>query len=152
MAKYRIEGKPPGAYIATHGFFPNGEEVELPKETPPGRNWVPLDDEAVECKRKLKAQLEARLKAPPQPADPLADVVTEIPSQEPDRSLVKHLDEEDGRTLADLAGKPNARIEAGAREVDAEERRIIDAALGTGGRKLSEPDGSPKKRAADKPI
>lgn len=148
MARYLNKGKPPGAYVNGYPFFPQGEIAEFAADVPPSRHWIPLDDEAVQCMKKLKAQLEAQAKTKPSaPRGPtLDDIVTEIPSDEPDRSLVEP--ESDEKTLGQLATKDESRISRGP--VD-EGGKTENDAFATGGRKLTENE-KPKGRAADKVV
>jgi hypothetical protein len=155
VAKYQNKGKPPGSHVNGYAFFPTGEVAEFPPSVAPSRFWVPLDDEAVECMKKLKKALEdraAKRAAAPAPRQAFEDVVTEIPSNEPDRSLVEQDDDE--RTLADLAPKGDARLTRGP--VADDDRKTEDTALGTGGRQLTDPEpplGVRKKpRESDKVI
>ncbi len=53
MAKYRNQSPHPGSYIPGYEFFKTGTVAEFTPDVVPNRNWVPLDDEAVECLRKI---------------------------------------------------------------------------------------------------
>jgi hypothetical protein len=154
MARYLNKGKPPGSQVNGYAFFPQGEIAEFPPSVPPSRYWVPLDDEAVECMKKLKAQLEAKAKTTPTaPRGPsIDDIVIEIPSDEPDRSLVEPANEE--RTLGQMAPGEDSRINRGP--VEGETGKADGDPFGLAGRDLNEnpdPKQQPKKnRAADKVV